>query len=49
MGKGALTPIQNSRDLSIPAAIERSRSGRGAHVWLFFSEAIGSLCENNGA
>lgn len=24
----------------IPALVERSRSGRGAHVWLFFEEAI---------
>jgi superfamily II DNA or RNA helicase len=24
----------------IPAALERSRSGRGGHVWLFFDEAV---------
>lgn len=28
------------RRLDLPAAIERSRSGRGGHVWLFFEEAI---------
>ena len=26
--------------LGIPAAIERSRSGRGGHVWLFFDDAL---------
>src|SRR2546426_6819448 len=25
--------------LGVPAALERSRSGRGGHVWLFFDEA----------
>ena len=24
----------------VPAALERSRSGNGGHVWLFFAEAI---------
>ena len=28
------------RRLDLPAALERSRSGRGAHVWFFFEEAI---------
>ena len=26
--------------LKIPAALERSRSGNGGHVWFFFSEAV---------
>ena len=28
------------RRLDLPAALERSRSGRGGHVWLFFEEAL---------
>jgi superfamily II DNA or RNA helicase/very-short-patch-repair endonuclease len=28
------------RRLNIPAALERSRSGRGGHVWFFFEDAI---------
>lgn len=28
------------RDLDVVAAVERSRSGRGGHVWVFFEEAI---------
>jgi hypothetical protein len=32
--------LETCRDLNLPAALERSRSGRGAHVWFFFDEAI---------
>jgi superfamily II DNA or RNA helicase len=27
-------------ELEVPAALERSRSGRGGHVWIFFEEAV---------
>ncbi|MGZ5444032.1 MAG: TOTE conflict system archaeo-eukaryotic primase domain-containing protein [Thermoanaerobaculia bacterium] len=32
--------VETCRRLELPAAIERSRSGEGGHVWLFFEEAI---------
>jgi hypothetical protein len=32
--------LEAVRRLNLPAALERSRSGRGAHVWFFFAEAI---------
>jgi len=32
--------LQTCRRLGVPAALERSRSGNGGHVWLFFDEAI---------
>lgn len=32
--------LKTCKSLNIPAAMERSRSGRGAHVWLFFAEAV---------
>ena len=32
--------IETCRSMNLPAAVERSRSGNGGHVWLFFSEAI---------
>lgn len=31
---------QVCREAEIPAALERSRSGTGCHVWIFFSEAV---------
>src|SRR5919198_17172 len=32
--------LESCRHLNLPAALERSRSGRGAHVWFFLEEAI---------
>ena len=32
--------VDTCRDLGIPAAVERSRSGNGAHVWFFFSTPV---------
>ena len=31
---------ESCRESSIPCSIEISRSGRGAHAWIFFSEAV---------
>lgn len=32
--------IETCRRMDLSAALERSRSGRGGHVWLFFGEAV---------
>lgn len=32
--------LETCFQLELPAAVERSRSGNGAHLWLFFEEAI---------
>jgi superfamily II DNA or RNA helicase/very-short-patch-repair endonuclease len=32
--------LETCRQLDVPAALERSRSGNGGHVWLFFAEGI---------
>jgi superfamily II DNA or RNA helicase/very-short-patch-repair endonuclease len=32
--------LETCRLMKLPAALERSRSGNGGHIWLFFSEAI---------
>jgi superfamily II DNA or RNA helicase/very-short-patch-repair endonuclease len=32
--------LETCRAMDIPAALERSRSGRGGHVWLFFEDPI---------
>jgi superfamily II DNA or RNA helicase/very-short-patch-repair endonuclease len=31
---------ETCRHLNVPAALERSRSGNGAHIWIFFDQAI---------
>jgi hypothetical protein len=36
----ALAFIASCRELDVPAALERSRSGNGGHIWLFFSEPV---------
>src|SRR5207247_11365284 len=28
------------REVGVPAALERSRSGNGAHVWMFFADPV---------
>lgn len=32
--------LSTCRDLYVPAALERSRSGNGAHAWIFFENAV---------
>ena len=32
--------LEVCRELNIPAALERSRSGNGGHIWIFFERAI---------
>ncbi len=32
--------LETCRRLNLPAALERSRSGNGGHIWIFFSDAI---------
>lgn len=32
--------IDSCRNLAVPVALERSRSGNGGHVWFFFDEAV---------
>jgi YVTN family beta-propeller protein len=42
--------LETCRRMDMPAALERSRSGNGGHVWLFFSEAMpASLARKLGA
>jgi hypothetical protein len=38
--KDAIAFLAVCRELSVPAALERSRSGIGGHVWIFFDRSI---------
>ena len=35
--------VATSRRLGLPAIVERSRSGNGAHVWFFFSSPVSAV------
>jgi len=35
-----ITFLNSCRQLDIPAYVERSRSGKGGHIWIFFDSAI---------
>ena len=35
--------LQTCQELSVPAALERSRSGNGGHVWIFFDRALPAI------
>ena len=37
--RDALLVVKKIRELGLPVALERSRSGKGAHVWFFFAES----------
>ena len=38
--KDALAVLETCGRINLPVALERSRSGNGGHVWIFFEEAI---------
>ena len=41
---------ETCRRLALPVALERSRSGKGGHLWLFFAEAVpASMARNVGS
>jgi superfamily II DNA or RNA helicase len=35
--------LETCHDMNVPAALERSRSGRGGHVWIFFEGAVPAI------
>jgi hypothetical protein len=43
----ATAMLGTSKLKGIPAALERSRSGNGAHIWMFFSEAVSARDARN--
>jgi len=48
--RDALAFLATCREKGVPAALERSRSGNGGHIWIFFSEPVpASEARNLGA
>lgn len=43
----AIAFLESCQRLGLPAALERSRSGNGGHVWLFFEEALPARLARN--
>ncbi|MGG1674283.1 TOTE conflict system archaeo-eukaryotic primase domain-containing protein [Neobacillus sp. NRS-1170] len=39
--------VSECKNAKIPAYVERSRSGNGAHIWIFFSEKIPAVLARN--
>jgi len=39
----ALAFLESCRELGVPAALERSRSGKGGHIWIFFDRALPAI------
>jgi superfamily II DNA or RNA helicase len=35
--------LETCRQLSVPAVLERSRSGKGGHIWIFFDRALPAI------
>ena len=39
----ALAFLETCTELNVPAALERSRSGKGGHIWIFFDRALPAI------
>lgn len=39
----SLAFLETYRELNVPAALERSRSGKGGHIWIFFERALPAI------
>src|SRR6266478_5984396 len=39
----SLAFLETCQELKVPAALERSRSGKGGHVWIFFERALPAI------